>query len=80
MKRFCRGFQIYCDKMDGNSDDELHKLLLEKAFMSMYAHADRDRVIICAKNSKEVVFNRDILILFSSFIRSILTNLPNTSR
>ena len=59
--------------METNSDD-MHILVLKKAFKSMSSHPDK--VIISARNNKEVVFNRDILMLFSSFVRSLLTSIP----
>ena len=61
------------DNMEASAED-LHQLVLQNAFKSMSSLPEK--VVICGKNNKVVAFNRDIMMLFSSFIRDMLSNIP----
>ena len=54
--------------------DDLHGFVLQKAFRTMTSHPEM--INIRANNNKVVAFNRDVLILFSNLVRSILRELP----
>ena len=54
--------------------DDLHGFVLQRAFRTMTSHPEM--INIRADNNKVVAFNRDVLILFSNFVRSILSDLP----
>ena len=54
--------------------DDLHGFVLQRAFRTMTSHPEM--INIRASNNKVVAFNRDVLILFSNFVRNILSDLP----
>ena len=57
--------------------DDLHGFVLQSAFRSM---ASRPELVnIRSRDNKVVSFNRDVLILFSRLVRSILSELPCSS-
>ena len=56
------------------SAEDLHELVLQNAFKSMSSLPEK--VVVSGKNNKVVAFNRDIMMLFSSFVRDMLSNIP----
>ena len=58
--------------------DDLHVLVLEAAFKLMSSSGSQ--VLVSGRDNKTVSFPRDLLVLFSPLLRSLLSDLPCTSR
>ena len=54
---------------------DLHKAALKSAFKAMIFNSSR--VMMYCKDGHELSLNRDVLVLFSPIIRSVLTSVPN---
>ena len=57
-----------------DGDDDLHLLMLQSAFRLMASSPSQ--LVVSGRDNKKVSFPRDVLVLFSPLVRSILSNLP----
>ena len=57
-----------------DGDDDLHLLMLQSAFRLMASSPSE--LVVSGRDNKKVSFPRDVLVLFSPLVRSILSNLP----
>ena len=54
--------------------EDLHEAVLKSAFKTMVSNPSR--VMVHSKDGNELSLNRDVLVLFSPILRSVLTSVP----
>ena len=64
--------------MESNEQmEDLHDAVLKLAFQTMISNPSR--LLIHSKNGNELCLNKDVLVLFSPILRSVLSSVPACS-
>ena len=72
---FSRTFDMNATTEDRETKDDAHTNVLKEAFESLNSRSG-SKVIISYEKQREAVLNRDLLILFSGFLRDVLASVP----